>query len=323
VAVVSRPRVALTQRYTPATEARARELFEVTDNPGDTPYDADGLRMLLATHDGVLCTVTDRLTREVLAVTPRRARVLANCGVGVNHIDREAAREFGLIVTNTPDVLTDDTADLAIALMLMTMRRLGEAERLLRSGTWTGLRPTFHLGQRLTGKRLGIIGYGRIGRAVAQRAHHGFGMSVQYWSPRAGADDGGLAERATSVEALLGSSDVVSLHCPATPDTRHLLHADRIARMVPWGVLINTARGDVVDEGALAEALHAGVIAGAGLDVYEREPALHPRLVTAPNTVLLPHLGSATTETRDAMGLKAVENLRAALSGEAPPDRVA
>jgi lactate dehydrogenase-like 2-hydroxyacid dehydrogenase len=318
---VSRPRVALTRRFTAEVEAAAAEHFEITANADDIAYDAEGLRELLATHDGVLCTVTDRLTREVLSVTPRRARILANFGVGVNHIDRDAAREVGLIVTNTPDVLTDDTADLAMALMLMVLRRLGEGERELRAGAWTGWRPTHHLGTRLTGKRLGIVGYGRIGRAVAERAHLGFRMRVQYWSPRASGDDG-LAAHAASLEELLEWSDVVSLHCPATVETRHLIDADRLGRMRPSAVLINTARGDVVDEAALADALVSGRIAGAGVDVYEREPLVHPALLTAPGTVLLPHLGSATAETRDAMGRKAVENLRAALSGSPPPDRV-
>jgi lactate dehydrogenase-like 2-hydroxyacid dehydrogenase len=318
---VTRPRVALTRRFTATVEAAAAEHFDVTRNPDDVPYDAAGLATLLATHDGVLCTVTDRLTREVLSVTPRRARVLANFGVGVNHIDREAARDAGLVVTNTPDVLTDDTADLAIALMLMVLRRLGDGERELRAGGWSGWRPTHHLGARLTGKRLGIVGFGRIGQAVAERAYHGFRMPVSFWAPR-GPDRHPFATRAPSLEALVATSDIVSLHCPATPDTHHLIDALTLALMPPSAILINTARGDVVDEAALVDALHRGTIAGAGLDVYEREPALAAGLLEAPNTVLLPHLGSATAESRDAMGLKAVDNMRAVLAGEPPLDRV-
>jgi lactate dehydrogenase-like 2-hydroxyacid dehydrogenase len=318
---VSRPTVALTRRYPAAVEAAAREHFAVTENRDDLPLDSAGLARLLATHDGVLCTVTDRFTAEVLSVAERRARVLANFGVGVNHIDRDAARAAGLMVTNTPDVLTDDTADLAIALMLMTLRRLGEGEHAVRSGAWDGWRPTQYLGARLTGKRLGIVGFGRIGQAVAERAHYGFRMEVQYWGPRAPTAHP-FASRAATLESLVATSDVISLHCPASPETRHLIDAVTLALMSRTSVLINTARGDVVDEGALATALHAGTIGGAGVDVYEREPLVHPQLLTAPNTVLLPHLGSATLETRDAMGLKAVENLRVALAGGAPPDRV-
>jgi lactate dehydrogenase-like 2-hydroxyacid dehydrogenase len=318
---VSRPAVALTRRFPEAVEAAARAHFVVTSNPDDVPQDASGLARLLASHDGVLCTVTDRFTRDVLTTPSRRAKVLANFGVGVNHIDRDAARAAGIIVTNTPDVLTDDTADLAIALMLMTLRRLGDGERVLRAGAWDGWRPTQYLGARLTGKRLGIVGFGRIGQAVAARAHHGFRMAVQYWGPRAPAEHQ-FATRAHTLESLVATSDVVSLHCPAVPETRHLIDAVTLALMPRTGVLINTARGDVVDEAALAAALHSGGIAGAGIDVYEREPVVHAELLTAPNTVLLPHLGSATIETRDAMGLKAVENLRAALAGGTPPDRV-
>jgi lactate dehydrogenase-like 2-hydroxyacid dehydrogenase len=321
LALVSRPTVALTRRFPDAVEKAAREQFVVTGNPDDVQHDAGGLARLLASHDGVLCTVTDRFTADVLATTPRRARVLANFGVGVNHIDRDAARAAGITVTNTPDVLTDDTADLAIALMLMTLRRLGDGERVLRAGAWDGWRPTQYLGARLTGKRLGIVGFGRIGQAVAERAHFGFRMAVQYWGPRAAAGHP-FATRAHTLESLVATSDVISLHCPAVPETRHLIDAVTLALMPRTGVLINTARGDVVDEAALAAALHSGGIAGAGIDVYEREPVVHAELLTAPNTVLLPHLGSATIETRDAMGLKAVENLRAALAGDMPPDRV-
>jgi lactate dehydrogenase-like 2-hydroxyacid dehydrogenase len=232
------------------------------------------------------------------------------------------------MVTNTPDVLTDDTADLAIALMLMTSRRLGEGERHVRSGAWSGWRPTHMLGRSVHGKLLGIVGYGRIGRAVARRAAYGLGMRVQWWAPRdpviddaasAGPPD---AVRAESLEALIRSSDFVSLHCPATPETRHLMNAERLAMMPRHGILINTARGNVVDEHALVDVLREQKIAGAGLDVYEYEPTVLPDLRDFPTTVLLPHLGSATVETRTAMGACAVRNLEAALAGEEPPNRV-
>jgi lactate dehydrogenase-like 2-hydroxyacid dehydrogenase len=282
---------------------------------------ADALR----SADGVLPTVADRIDAEMLGAPGNRARIVANFGVGYNNIDTAAARDAGIVVTNTPDVLTDDTADLAIALLLMSARRLGEGERVLRSGTWTGLRPTFMLGTRVTGATLGIIGLGRIGRALARRARHGFGMRVLYHGPTVPAEVGAEhgAERVESLETLLRASDFVSLHCPATPETRHLMNATTIAQMKPTAFLINTARGDIVDEVALASALREGRIAGAGLDVFEREPQVNAELMQMDQVVLLPHLGSATTETRVAMGERALDNLIAFFDGQAPRDRVA
>jgi lactate dehydrogenase-like 2-hydroxyacid dehydrogenase len=275
--------------------------------------------------DALLPTVTDRITADVLGAEPRRVRIVSNFGVGYNNIDVEAARRLGVVVTNTPDVLTDDTADIAVALMLMAARRLGEGERQVRAGEWTGWRPTHLLGTKLSGKTLGIIGLGRIGRAVARRAHHGFGMRVLYYDPpvppAVAAEVG--AEPADSLEAVLAESDVVSLHCPATPETRHLMNAERLRLMKRGALLVNTARGDVVDEAALATALADGVIAGAGLDVFEREPAVSDPLRRMENVVLLPHLGSATVETRVAMGERALDNLIAFFEGQEPRDRVA
>ena len=321
----ARPVVTVTRRLPERVEASLREKFEARLRDPDTAMSPAELGAAIRTADAVLCTVTDRIPAEMLDVADRRARILANFGVGVNHIDLAAAGAAGVVVTNTPGVLTDDTADVAIALMLMVARRLGEGERELRAGGWTGWRPTHLLGTRLRGKTLGIVGFGRIGQAVARRAHHGLGMRVICYSRspvsaavRAEAE----AEPRESVEALLRDSDVVSLHVPASPETRHLIDAGRLRAMRGTAFLINTARGDVVDESALGRALRDGVIAGAGIDVYEREPAVHPDLVSAPNTVLLPHLGSATVETRIAMGERAIANLDAFFRGEPPPDLV-
>jgi lactate dehydrogenase-like 2-hydroxyacid dehydrogenase len=241
--------------------------------------------------------------------------MLCNVGVGVNHIHVAAAKRAGITISNTPDVVTDDTADIAIALMLMTMRRLGEGERHVRSGVWGGLRPTFMLGRTLRGKTLGIVGYGRIGRAVARRAAAAFDMKIIYHAPRdpriddpATAGPAG-AERVDSLESLLARADVVSLHCPATPETRHLMNARTLALMPAHAYLVNTARGDVVDEAALASVLKERKIAGAGLDVYEFEPSVTAELMELENVVLLPHLGSATIETRTNMGMRALSNL--------------
>jgi lactate dehydrogenase-like 2-hydroxyacid dehydrogenase len=246
--------------------------------------------------------------------------------VGFNNIDVGAAKARGIAVSNTPDVLTDATADLAMTLLLMVARRAGEGERHLRAGHWTGWRPTHMLGRMVSGKTLGLIGMGRIARAVAKRAHHGFGMRVLYTDPYPPppevAKELGAEQRAT-VEEVLAQSDFVSLHCPATPETRHLMNGVRLAKMKPSAYLINTARGDVVDEAALIEALTKGWLAGAGLDVFEREPQVSAALLSMENVVLLPHLGSATEETRVAMGMRALENLRLHFAGSPLRDRVA
>jgi lactate dehydrogenase-like 2-hydroxyacid dehydrogenase len=321
----ARPRIVVTRRLPASVERDVAAHFDAQLNADDRPMSAAELTEALRVADGMLCTVTDRVDGDVLrAAVPLRARVIANFGVGYNHIDVAVARARGLVVTNTPGVLTEDTADVALALMLMAARRLGEGERVLRAGRWSGWAPTQLLGMSLTGKTLGIVGFGRIGRAVARRAHFGFGMHVRYVSrsPRADAADHG-ATPAPSLDALLAESDVVSLHCPATPETRHLIDADALARMQPHAVLVNTARGDVVDEAALAEALRAGTIAAAGLDVYEQEPRVPPVLLALDNVVLLPHLGSATVETRRAMGERALANLIAFFDEREPPDRVA
>jgi lactate dehydrogenase-like 2-hydroxyacid dehydrogenase len=306
-------------------EAAVAQDFDAKLNPADHPLGLDGLREALKTADALLCTVTDRLTAEVLAVEPRRARLLANFGVGFNHIDVVAAKARGLAVSNTPDVLTDATADIAMTLLLTIARRTGEGERHLRSGAWTGWRPTHMLGTQVSGKTLGLVGMGRIARAVAKRAHHGFGMRVIFHDPFPPPADVAAAlgaEPRDLLEQVLAEADFVSLHCPATPETRHLMNAERLAQLRPGAFLINTARGDVVDEAALVSALRSGRLAGAGLDVYEREPQVSPELLAMENVVLLPHLGSATRETRVAMGMRALENLRLFFQGAPLRDKV-
>lgn len=296
------------------------ERYDLRANLDDEPYSVERLVAAMVESDVVVPTITDQITAQVIAAPGRRARLLAHYGAGTDNIDLGAARDSGLLISNTPDILTDCTADLTIGLILMVLRRMGEGERELRRGEWTGWRPTHLLGSRMSGRTIGLIGLGRIGLAVATRARRGFGMRVIGYSPSARVVDHVI--RCRSVEAVLQEADVVSLHCPATPATNHLINRARLGMMKPGAVLINTARGSVVDEGALAEALQHGRIAGAGLDVYQGEPAVHPELLALENVVLLPHLGSATTETRVAMGLRVLENIRAWSEGGPLPDRV-
>jgi lactate dehydrogenase-like 2-hydroxyacid dehydrogenase len=317
--------VVVTRRLPQPVEDELARLFDARLNSDDRPLSADQLAEAVRSADALLPTVTDKVTSQVLGAGPRRTRIVANFGVGYNNIDVEAAKAHGIVVTNTPDALTDCTADLAMTLLLSVARRAGEGERHLREGAWTGWRPTHMMGTKVTGKTLGIIGLGRIGRAVARRAHHGFGMKILYYNrtPVPQEQIADLDAEVRSLDELLSESDFVSLHCPSTPGTRHLLNAETLRRMKPGAFLINSARGDVVDESALVAALSDGVIAGAALDVYEGEPAVTPELVAMDNVVLLPHLGSATNETRIAMGMRAVANLEAFFRGDPPPDRVA
>lgn len=316
----------VTRRLPAAVEEAVARDFDARLNREDRPLSSAELQEALRTADALLPTVTDRITAEVLSTEPLRARMIANFGVGFNNIDIAAAKARGVAVSNTPDVLTDATADLAMTLLLMVARRAGEGERHLRAGHWTGWRPTHMLGRMVSGKTLGLIGMGRIARAVARRAHHGFGMRVLYTDPYPPppevAKELGAEQRGT-IEEVLSQSDFVSLHCPATPETRHLMSGVRLAKMKPSAYLINTARGDVVDEPALIEALNKGWLAGAGLDVFEREPQVSAALLSLENVVLLPHLGSATEETRVAMGMRALENLRLHFAGSPLRDRVA
>lgn len=316
-----KPRILLTRRWPEAVEARLAASYEVTRNESDVPMDAAALAAAMRKHDALCPTVTDKITRDVILAEGRRALIIGNYGAGIEHIDLDAAREGGVVVTNTPDVLTDATADIAMTLILMTTRRAGEGERELRAGEWTGWRPTHLLGRSLRGKVLGLVGYGRIARAVAERAK-AFGMEVMVHS-RSRAEDVPEAAYHASLESLLRVADIVSLHAPGGAATRHMIDAAALAAMKRDAVLVNTGRGTLIDEAALAEALKAGTIAAAGLDVYEREPAVEAALVGLPNVALLPHLGSATLETREAMGMRVADNLDAFFAGREPLDRVA
>ena len=277
-------------------------------------------------YDAILPTVTDRLPAAVFDGPATRTRILANYGVGYAHIDTEAAKARGIAVTNTPDVLSECTADIAMTLLLMVARRAGEGERELREGRWTGWRPTHLIGTKVSGATLGIIGFGRIGQAMAQRAHFGFGMKILVQN-RSAVPTEVLARydatQVANIEDLLPDCDFVSLHCPGGAANRHLINASRLDLMKPNAFLINTARGEVVDEHALAQSLWFGTIGGAGLDVFDREPQVPEALLNADNLVLLPHLGSATRETREAMGFRVLDNLTAFFEGHAPRDRVA
>jgi lactate dehydrogenase-like 2-hydroxyacid dehydrogenase len=319
-----RPIVVVTRRLPEAVERHAAELFDVKLNLSDTPMTPAALRHALASADALVPTVSDPIPADVLTTIPRKVRIIANYGVGYNNIDIATAKRLGIVVTNTPDVLTDDTADLTMALILMTCRRIDEGVRELRAGQWTGWRPTHLLGSRVTGKTLGILGLGRIGRAVAKRAHFGFGMRVIYFDPPVPIGEAkslGASPRA-SVEAVLAESDIVTLHMPASPETRGLINAERLRHMRPHAFLVNTARGDVIDEAALLNALRDGTIAGAGLDVFQNEPHIAPEFLSLPNLVVLPHIGSATIESRVDMGERVLANLNAFFAGQTPPDLV-
>jgi lactate dehydrogenase-like 2-hydroxyacid dehydrogenase len=323
---MTQPKILLTRRWPDAVERDLAARYAVTLNDSDVPMTADQLKDAMRSYDAVCPTVTDKITAEVIDAAGRKLKILGNFGVGFEHIDLEAAKAKGVVVTNTPGVLTDATADIAMLLMLAAARRGGEGERLVRANGWKGWAPTHMMGVQLTGKTLGLIGYGRIAQATAKRAHHGFGMSILYQGPRRASPEIEAESKAVfcpTVEELLETSDVVSLHCPGGPATRRLIDAKALARMKPTAILVNTARGTVVDADALADALKAKRIFAAGLDVYDGEPKVPDVLKGLENVVLLPHLGSATVETRVAMGMRVVENLDRFFRGEAPRDRVA
>lgn len=316
------PVIVVTRKWPEAVETELRTRFPSARlNEDDIPLGREGIRRAMAEADVVLPTVSDQLPAELFAGEVR-TRFLGNFGVGYNHIDVDAAAKAGIVVTNTPGVLTDATADTAMTLLLMAARRAGEGERELRAGRWTGWRPTHLLGTEVTGKKLGVIGMGRIGSAVARRAHFGFDMSVDFYDPNVVHHDVPGARQLSSIEEVLESADFVSLHMPGGGGNRYLLDAARLKRMKPTAFVINTARGDVLDQAALATALRDGTIAGAGLDVYEGEPNVPAELLELDNVVLLPHLGSATAETRTAMGMMVLDNLQAYLDGHEPPSRV-
>ena len=316
-------RVFLTRRWPESVERVMSESFDLRINRSNRGMTESELGEALAWADVLCPTVTDAITAQLLSAEDLKTRLLANFGVGFNHIDMAAAGHAGIAVTNTPGVLTDATAEIALTLLLSTARRAGEGERLVRSGEWTGWHPTHMLSTQVTGKTLGIIGLGRIGLAFARQAHFGLGMQILYSgrSSRSAGELNGLPARYCDLEELLRRSDFVSLHCPATPQTRHLINSETLALMKPEAHLINTARGDIVHESDLVQALRHGVIAGAGLDVYEAEPQLATGLTRLANVVLLPHMGSGTTQTRVAMGQCALANIRAFATGEPLPNR--
>jgi len=323
---MSRPSLLITRRLPASVLERLRTRYEVTVNPDDRALGREALLMALRSFDALSPTITDKLDAALLLNSGLRTRIVANFGAGFEHIDLEAAKQANLVVTNTPDALTDATAELTILLILMACRRAGEGERLVREGKWTGWAPTQLLGTDVKGKTLGLVGFGRIAKEAARRARGALGMRIAYYSrSRAGAEEEKAlgAEHHATLESLLAASDVVSLHCPGGAATRHLINPTTLARMKSTAVLINTARGSVVDEEALANALAQRQIAAAGLDVYEREPAVSPALRELENAVLLPHLGSATLEARTSMGMQMADNLDSFFAGRTPPNRVA
>ncbi len=319
-----RPLVIVTRKLPDVVETRMLELFEVRLNLDDTAMTKAQLIEAAQAADVLVPTVTDRIDSQVINQAGEHLKLIASFGTGVDHIDLRSAHQRNIIVTNTPGVLTEDTADMTMALILAVARRVIEGEHLVRTGRWTGWSPTSMLGHRLWGKKLGILGMGRIGQAVARRAR-GFGLSIHYHNRRRVLPEIERALQATywdSLDQMLANMDVVSINCPHTPATYHLLSARRLALMKREAVLVNTARGEVVDEKALTRLLERGDLGGAGLDVFEHEPAVNPKLLRLNSVVLLPHMGSATLEGRIDMGEKVIVNIRSFTDGHPPPDRV-
>jgi len=321
-----RLRVIVTRRLPAAVETRMCELFDTQLNETDEPFSRPQLAQAMQQADVLVPTLTDRIDAELLSAAGEQLKMIANYGVGVDHIDLEAAQARDIIVTNTPGVLTEDTADMTMALILAVARRLVEGAEIIRreGNRWPGWSPTWMLGHRIRGKRLGIIGMGRIGSALARRAK-AFGMQVHYHNrrrvpPRLEEELG--ATYWASLDQMLSRMDIISVNCPHTPATYHLLSARRLRLLQPHAIIVNTARGEIIDEDALVQLLRAGRIAGVGLDVFEHEPAVHPGLLECANSVLLPHMGSATIEGRTEMGEKVLVNIQALADGHAPPDRV-
>ncbi|WP_116130776.1 D-glycerate dehydrogenase [Tropicimonas sp. IMCC34043] len=319
---MTRPKVLITRHLPDAVMAEAGRLADIHVLDAAKGLTAAEARDALASFDGIVSSHGDDFSVPAFDLDRPRCKILANFGAGIDHIDPGAARACGVLVTNTPDTVTDATADIGILLMLMTCRRAGEGERLLRRGDWTGWKPTQMLGTHVTGKTLGIIGMGRIGKAVAKRAHLGFGMEIVFFNRSKVPDLGFPARQLETLEQVLGGADVVVIALPSTPLTWHLIGAEQLAAMKPTAYLVNIARGDIVDESALVVALEAGQIAGAGLDVYEFEPKVSEGLLALENVALLPHLGTAALDVREAMGRMALENLRAGLEGRPVPNPV-
>jgi len=322
--LASPPRVIVTRHLMPAVETRMRELFDGVLNEGDVPLSRDALAAAMQDCDVLVPTVTDRIDADLIAGAGERLGLIANFGAGTEHIDLAAAAARRILVTNTPGVFTDDTADIAMAGIIGVPRRIREGTGLVRSGRWTGWAPSGLLGRKLAGKVLGIVGMGRIGQAVAHRAR-AFGLEVAYCNrkPLPEALERMLGARyVANIDALMAEADILTLHCPLTDDTRHLIDARRIALMKPGSSIINTARGELIDQEALIAALQSGHLAGAGLDVYPDEPNVDRRLITHPNVMTLPHIGSATAEGREDSGHKVIANIRMWADGHRPPDQV-
>ena len=322
--MAGKPLVVVTRKLPDVIETRMMELFDVRLNVDDHPMSQAELIEAVKAADVLVPTVTDRIDSAVLSQASDKLRLIASFGTGVDHIDLASARQRGITVTNTPGVLTEDTADMTMALILATARRVSEGERLIRSGNWQGWGPMFMLGHRIYGKRIGIVGMGRIGTALARRAR-GFGLSVHYHNRRrvhAATEKELEATYWESLDQMLARMDIISINCPHTPATYHLLSARRLKLMQAHAYLVNTSRGEVVDENALTRMLEKGELAGAGLDVFEHEPAVNPKLLKLDNVVLLPHMGSATIEGRVDMGEKVIINIKTFVDGHKPPDRV-
>jgi len=321
---VKRLKVIVTRRLPDPVELRLKELFDTELNEADTPFTQEQLAEAVGRADVLVSTVTDQIDGRVLAQAGEQLRLIAQFGAGVDNIDVQSAVQRGITVTNTPGVLTDDTADVTMALILAVPRRLHEGIELMEAGKFDGWAPTWMMGRRLAGKRLGIIGMGRIGQAVARRAQ-AFGLQIHYHNRKPVARHIEEELGATfwdSLDQMLARMDIVSVNCPHTPATFHLLNSRRIKLMKPDAFIVNTARGEVIDEAALARAIRDGELAGAGLDVFEREPQVNPDLVGLPNVILLPHMGSATIEGRVEMGEKVIINIKTFADGHRPPDRV-
>ncbi len=322
--LASPPRVIVTRHLMPEVEARMRELFDVVLNEADVPLSRDQLAAAMQDFDVLVPTVTDKIDADLIARAGERLGLIASFDAGTEHIDLDAAAARKIIVTNTPGVFTDDTADLAMAGIIGVPRRIREGTALVRSGKWTGWAPSGLLGRKLAGKVLGIIGMGRIGQAVAHRAR-AFGLEIAYTNrkqlPEALERILG-ARYVADVDTLMAEADILTLHCPLTDETRHLIDARRIALMKPGSSIVNTARGELLDQEALIAALESGHLAGAGLDVYPDEPHVDPRLIAHPNVMTLPHIGSATAEGREDSGHKVIANIRMWADGHRPPDQV-
>ena len=321
--MTARPVLLITRRLTDAVQARAARDYDVRLNDDDRVFTREELLARLAGVDAVLPCHSERFSADVIAALPERLKIIANHSVGTDHVDLAAAQARGIVVTNTPDVLSDATAEIAMLCLLGAARRGAEGDRLVREGRWDFWSPAFMVGRQITGKRIGIVGMGRVGQVMADRAR-GFAMEVHYHNRRRlppELEKGAVFHE--TIEALLPRVDVLSLHCPTTPETTNLMNGERLALLPRGAILVNTARGSLIDEDALVAALKSGQLFAAGLDVFRREPGGNPAISELPNVFMLPHIGSATFETRDAMGFRALDNLDAFFAGRAPGDRVA